>query len=122
MLGDLMRSGVTTFLDIASPHSKWLSLARESGIRVPGAGFPRSAVEGREQSPSRLRVGSGTGRDRYAQALAFIDEARADPSGRIDAIMAPSQIETCSEGLLGICRGGTPARHAHHHSCRPNHG
>jgi 5-methylthioadenosine/S-adenosylhomocysteine deaminase len=34
MLGDLMRSGVTTHLDIASPHSKWLSLAVESGMRA----------------------------------------------------------------------------------------
>ncbi len=40
------------------------------------------------------------GRERYAQALAFIEEARAHPSGRIDGVVAPSQIETCSEELL----------------------
>ena len=34
MLGDLMRSGVTTLLDIASPAPKWLSLAVESGIAI----------------------------------------------------------------------------------------
>jgi cytosine/adenosine deaminase-related metal-dependent hydrolase len=40
------------------------------------------------------------GRERYAEALAFVDQARAHPSGRIDGVIAPSQIETCSEGLI----------------------
>lgn len=101
MLGDLMRSGVTTFLDIASPHSKWLSLARESGIRAYLApGFREARWKVVNSHRLDYEWDPAQGRDRYAQALAFIDEARADPSGRIDAIMAPSQIETCSEDLL----------------------
>jgi 5-methylthioadenosine/S-adenosylhomocysteine deaminase len=32
--------------------------------------------------------------------LAFVDQARAHPSGRIDGVIAPSQIETCSEELI----------------------
>src|SRR4028119_1555300 len=34
MLGDLMRSGVATHLDIASPHPRWLSLAARRGLRT----------------------------------------------------------------------------------------
>src|SRR6478735_3804273 len=34
MLADLMRSGVTTHLDIAGVHPHWLSLAAQSGMRA----------------------------------------------------------------------------------------
>jgi 5-methylthioadenosine/S-adenosylhomocysteine deaminase len=101
MLGDLMRSGVTTHLDIASPHSKWLSLAAESGMRAYLAPGFREA-QWRMAGSHRLDFewNEAQGRERYAEALAFVDQARAHPSGRIDGVIAPSQIETCSEGLI----------------------
>jgi cytosine/adenosine deaminase-related metal-dependent hydrolase len=101
MLGDLMRSGVTTHLDIASPHSRWLSLAAESGLRAYLAPGFREA-QWRMAGSHRLdfKWNSAQGRERYAEALAFLDQARAHPSGRIDGVIAPSQIETCSEDLI----------------------
>jgi cytosine/adenosine deaminase-related metal-dependent hydrolase len=101
MLGDLMRSGVTTHLDIASPHSRWLSLAAESGLRAYLAPGFREA-QWRMAGSHRLDFewNSAQGRERYAEALAFLDQARAHPSGRIDGVIAPSQIETCSEDLI----------------------
>ena len=101
MLSDLMRSGVTTHLDIASPHSKWLSLAAESGMRAYLAPGFREA-QWRMAGSHRLDFewNEAQGRERYAEALAFVDQARAHPSGRIDGVIAPSQIETCSEGLI----------------------
>ncbi|NBJ11127.1 amidohydrolase family protein [Microvirga arsenatis] len=101
MLGDLMRSGVTTHLDIASPHSRWLTLAAESGLRAylaPGFREARWRMVG----SYRLDFDWDTarGRERYAEALAFVEQARAHPSGRIDGVIAPSQIETCSEELI----------------------
>ncbi len=101
MLADLMRSGVTTHLDIAGVHPLWLPLAAQSGMRAWLApGFREAAwrMEGSHRldfSWDKVR-----GRERYQQALAFVDEARAHPSGRIDGVIAPSQIETCSEELL----------------------
>ncbi|WP_210484822.1 amidohydrolase family protein [Microvirga antarctica] len=101
MLGDLMRSGVTTLLDIASPHPRWLSLAAESGVRAYLApGFREAAWRVVDSHRLDFDWNEASGRERYAQALAFVDEARAHPSGRIDGIIAPSQIETCSESLL----------------------
>ena len=101
MLGDLMRSGVTTLLDIASPHSKWLSLAVESGVRAYLApGFREAAWRVVDSHRLDFDWNEALGRERYAQALAFVDEARAHPSGRIDGVVAPSQIETCSESLI----------------------
>lgn len=49
MLGDLLRSGVTTFVDIAGPHECWLPTLAESGARAYVApGFREAAwhVEG----------------------------------------------------------------------------
>jgi cytosine/adenosine deaminase-related metal-dependent hydrolase len=101
MMGDLMRSGVTTFLDIASPHPKWLALARDSGLRAYLApGFREASWRVINSHRLDYEWNKALGRERYAEALSFIDEARSDPSGRIDAVMTPSQIETCSEDLL----------------------
>ena len=101
MLGDLMRSGVTTLLDIASPHSKWLSLAVESGVRAYLApGFREAAWRVVDSHRLDFDWNNALGRERFAQALAFVDEARAHASGRIDGVVAPSQIETCSEELI----------------------
>lgn len=101
MLSDLMRSGVTTHLDIASPAPKWLSLAAESGLRSYLAPGFREA-QWRMAGSHRLDFewNEAQGRERYAEALAFVDQARAHSSGRIDGVIAPSQIETCSEELI----------------------
>ena len=102
MLGDLMRSGVTTHLDIASPYAKWVSLAVDSGMRAYLAPGFREA-QWRMAGSHRLDFewNEAQGRERYAEALAFVVRARAHPSGRIDGVIAPSQIETCSEELIG---------------------
>jgi len=101
MLGDLMRSGVTTHLDIASPHSKWLTLAAASGLRAYLApGFREASWRVVDSHRLDFDWQTAQGRERYAEALAFVDHARAHPSGRIDGVMAPSQIETCSEELI----------------------
>jgi 5-methylthioadenosine/S-adenosylhomocysteine deaminase len=101
MLGDLMLSGVTTHLDIASPHAQWLALAAESGLRAYLAPGFREA-QWRMAGSHRLDFewNEARGRERYAEALAFVDQARAHTSGRIDGVIAPSQIETCSEELI----------------------
>ncbi|WP_262298375.1 amidohydrolase family protein [Microvirga sesbaniae] len=111
MLGDLMRSGVTTHLDIASPYPQWLPLAAESGLRAYLAPGFREA-QWRMAGSHRLDFDwdEARGRERYAEALAFVEEARAHPSGRIDGVVAPSQIETCSEELLRMAVGEARSR------------
>ncbi|MBO1904064.1 amidohydrolase family protein [Microvirga sp. 3-52] len=101
MLSDLMRSGVTTHLDIASPAPKWLSLAADSGLRsylAPGFREAQWRLAGSHRLD--FEWNKARGRERYAEALAFVADARAHPSGRIDGVIAPSQIETCSEELI----------------------
>jgi cytosine/adenosine deaminase-related metal-dependent hydrolase len=101
MLSDLMRSGVTTCLDIASPHPRWLSLAAESGLRAYLApGFREASWRMAGSHRLDFEWNKAQGREHYAEALAFLDQARTHPSGRIDGVIAPSQIETCSEELI----------------------
>ena len=40
------------------------------------------------------------GRQAFARALDFVDRARAHPSGRLDGVVSPSQVETCRPDLL----------------------
>jgi 5-methylthioadenosine/S-adenosylhomocysteine deaminase len=101
MLCDLMRSGVTTHLDIASPHPQWLSLAAESGMRAYLApGFREAQWHMAGSHRLDFLWNKEAGRDRFIEALEFVDRAQAHPSGRIRGVMAPSQIETCSEDLI----------------------
>ncbi|MBM6592532.1 amidohydrolase family protein [Microvirga pudoricolor] len=101
MLCDLIRSGVTTCLDIASPYPQWLSIAADSGVRAYLAPGFREA-EWRMAGSHRLDFdwNKAAGRERFRAALDFVDAAQAHPSGRIRGVVAPSQIETCSEELI----------------------
>lgn len=101
MLGDLLRSGVTTFVDIAGPHACWLPTLARSGARAYVApGFREAAwhVEGSHRLD--FRWDAARGRDAFARALETVDAARAHPSGRLGGIVAPAQVETCSPDLL----------------------
>lgn len=101
MLGDLLRSGVTTFVDIAGPHECWLPTLAESGVRAYVApGFREAAwhVEGSHRLD--FHWDAVRGRDAFARALETVDAAQAHPSGRLGGIVAPAQVETCSPELL----------------------
>ncbi len=101
MLGDLMRSGVTTLVDIAGPHEEWLPTLARSGARAYAApGFREAEWHVENSHRLDLRWDAGRGRDAFQRALATVDAARAHPSGRLGGIVSPSQVETCSAELL----------------------
>ena len=80
MLGDLLRSGVTTFVDIAGPHECWLPTLAQSGARAYVApGFREAAwhVEGSHRLD--FRWDAARGRDAFARALETVDAAQAHP-------------------------------------------
>lgn len=101
MLGDLMRSGVTTLVDIAGPHDSWLPTLAKSGARAYVApGFREAAWHVEDSRRLDLTWDKGRGREAFARALDVVDTARAHPSGRLGGIVSPSQVETCSAELL----------------------
>ena len=101
MVGDLMRSGVTTLLDIAGPHASWLPTLAKSGARAFVApGFREAQWHVEDSHRLDFRWDRARGRDAFARALEVVDTANAHPSGRLGGVVAPSQIETCSPELL----------------------
>ncbi|WP_455273883.1 amidohydrolase family protein [Rhizobium herbae] len=101
MLGDLMRSGVTTLVDIAGPHDSWLPTLAKSGARAYVApGFREAAWHVEDSRRLDLIWDKGRGYEAFARALEVVDTARAHPSGRLGGIVSPSQVETCSADLL----------------------
>ena len=100
-VGELLKSGVTTLLDLSGARPGWADDLAATGIRAVLAPMYRSASWRTPDGHSvEYRWDEKAGERAFADALAVVDAARRHPSGRIGAILAPSQIETCSEGLL----------------------
>src|ERR1700691_3417258 len=100
-LSELLLSGVTTLADLSMAHPGWLDLLAEAGMRVCVAPMFRS---GRWYTKNGHLVDyawdEAAGEKAFAEALSLIDRAEQHPSGLLFGMMMPSQIDTCSEGLL----------------------
>ncbi|WP_118134722.1 amidohydrolase family protein [Oceanicella sp. SM1341] len=100
-LSELLLSGVTSLCDISVPHEGWLDTMARSGIRGFAAPMFRSGRWFTRNGHSvEYEFDEPQGRSRLEKALAVVDEARAHPSGRLDGVVSPAQIDTCSEELL----------------------
>lgn len=100
-LTELLKSGVTSLVDLSTPYEGWADTMAASGIRawlVPSfASSHWSTTDGHsvgyvwdEERGHRL----------LDEAIAFAVEATAHRSGRISAMLGPAQIDTCTEDLL----------------------
>jgi 5-methylthioadenosine/S-adenosylhomocysteine deaminase len=98
---ELLKSGVTTLVDLSVPWEGWLDLMARSGLRGVVAPMYRSAhwytPNGHEVLYEWNEAG---GREAMERALQLIDLARQHPSGRLGGMLMPSQIDTCTEELL----------------------
>jgi 5-methylthioadenosine/S-adenosylhomocysteine deaminase len=100
-LCELMQSGVTTVCDLSAAREDWLDTLGASGMRVYAAPMFRS---GRWYTPNghevRYTWDEQAGREGLDRALRVIDRARQHPSGRLDGVLYPAQVDTCTEALL----------------------
>lgn len=100
-LCELLLSGVTTVVDLSVPHPGWLDLLGESGLRVCMAPMFRSARWfTRNGHVFEYDWDEAAGERAMAEALSLIDRAQQHPSGRLSGMVAPAQVDTCTEGLL----------------------
>ena len=98
---ELLLSGVTTLVDLSVPYDGWLDLLSRSGLRGVAAPMYRSASWGtRTGHVVEYQWNEAAGEAAMAAAMAVIDRADADPSGRLSGMVAPSQIDTCTAGLI----------------------
>ncbi|HYB10374.1 MAG TPA: amidohydrolase family protein [Alphaproteobacteria bacterium] len=108
---ELLRSGVTTLVDISSPYPGWLDLIAKSGLRgilAPGFRSARWYTEnGREV---RYEWSADGGAGAMERALELVDRALNHPSGRLSAMIMPAQVDTCTPELLRSAKNAAEER------------
>jgi len=98
---ELLSAGVTSIVDLSSPFPSWLETMRESGLRVwVGPGFASAHWGMAEPQAVTWNWDPANGRAGFEAAQRIMDEAEADPSGRLTGIVFPAQIDTVEEGLF----------------------
>lgn len=98
---ELLRSGVTSLVDITAPWPGWVELFAKSGMRgflAPGFASARWYME--DDHELRYRWDEERGRASLAAAMAVIDAALGHNSGRLSGVVSPMQIDTCTADLL----------------------
>ncbi len=100
-MGELLRSGVTTIVDLSGARAGWADDLADTGIRAWLGPMYRSAswhtADGHSVTYAWDDAG---GREGLQQALEVVAGARRHPSGRLDGMLCPAQIDTCSADLL----------------------
>ena len=102
-MGELLKSGVTTVVDISAPFDGWLDILAESGIRACVAPAFRDARWYTDNGHAlKYEWNEAAGRAGFDKAQRVIDLANQHPSGRLMGMVCPSQIDTCSADLLRV--------------------
>lgn len=98
---ELMQSGVTTVVDYSPNRRNWLDEVAGIGIRACIAPSFRSAgwytTNGHEVL---YRWDEGAGRQAFEEAMRVLDAVKQHPCDRLFGMVAPGQIDTCTEDLL----------------------
>jgi cytosine/adenosine deaminase-related metal-dependent hydrolase len=108
---ELLRSGVTSLVDISAPFEGWLDLFAQSGLRgflAPGYASARWYME--DDHELHYRWDEERGRAGFEAALRMIDRAIQHECGRLSGIVSPMQIDTCTEELLRDSRAAARER------------
>jgi 5-methylthioadenosine/S-adenosylhomocysteine deaminase len=108
---ELLLSGVTTLADLSVPYDGWVDLMAQSGLRSFVSPMFRSARWYTENGHEvKYQWAEDGGAAAFGRALKTIDKAMAHPSGRLSAIMTPSQIETCTPELFAQAKDAARER------------
>jgi cytosine/adenosine deaminase-related metal-dependent hydrolase len=98
---ELLLSGVTTLVDISGEYPGWVDLFAKSGLRgVLAPTYASSRWVVRRPHLLEYEWNEQAGRQKFDQALRLCDGLAKHPSGRLSGMIAPAQIDTCTEDLL----------------------
>ncbi|MBL8700160.1 MAG: amidohydrolase family protein [Alphaproteobacteria bacterium] len=98
---ELLKSGVTTFCDLSGAREGWADELAATGIRAVLCPMFRAATwSTRNGHVVDYAWDEAAGEKGLRHALEVIDSAGRHVSGRVSGMMGPSQIDTCSAGLL----------------------
>ena len=98
---ELLRSGVTSVVDIGGVWDGWADLMAKSGLRsflAPGFASARWKLE--NDTDLKYAWDEAGGKKRFDEALVFITGLSKHPSGRLSGVVSPMQIDTCTAELL----------------------
>src|SRR3954454_984342 len=102
---ELARTGTTTVVQMGGLEEYVADAIEASGLRGYVAPMYRS---GRWFTPDGRRVeyawDADDGHAGFADALGFVERMRGRAEGRVQALLAPAQVDTCSEALLRASR------------------
>ena len=99
--GELLRSGVTTVVDLGYVTEGWLDWLAASGLRGVAAPMYSSASwRVKDGHTVEFVWAKDEGRAAFEAAMKCLDAAEAHPSGRLSALVAPAEIDTCTPELL----------------------
>jgi cytosine/adenosine deaminase-related metal-dependent hydrolase len=108
---ELLMSGVTTVVDMSVIHEEWITILAKSGLRAYLAPMFRSARwYTRNGHVVEYDWNEKGGYDGLERALKLIDRAQAHESGRLQGMLCPAQIDTCSADLLRDSRAEAKRR------------
>jgi cytosine/adenosine deaminase-related metal-dependent hydrolase len=100
-ISEMLKSGVTTVVDMSGARPGWADDIAATGIRAWLGPMYRSAFwYTRDGHSVGYEWDEEAGRAGLETALATIDDARRHPSGRLDGMLCPGQIDTCTGDLL----------------------
>jgi len=100
-LARLLLGGTTTTMDWVSPYDGWVEALAESGIRAYAApAYNSAAVRITQDHGLEYEWFADDGEAGFRAAADAMDAAERHDSGRLSAMVAPSELECCSERLL----------------------
>ncbi|PWJ20904.1 amidohydrolase family protein [Jannaschia seohaensis] len=98
---ELLKSGVTTLVDLSVAWDGWIDAFANSGLRGIVSPMYRSASWGTKTGRFvEYDWSEDGGRAAMEQAVATVEAAIAHPSGRLSGMISPSQIDTCTPDLI----------------------
>jgi cytosine/adenosine deaminase-related metal-dependent hydrolase len=100
-LAELIAGGVTTIVDLSHSYPDWLRILADSGIRACVAPMFRSARWYAETGHETLYEWNiEKGELDFEEAKLIMEDADRHPSERLFSMVAPAQVDTCTEDLL----------------------
>lgn len=104
-MGELLRTGTTTVMEIGGHGDYTAQAAGRAGLRAYIANSYRS---GRWYTPDGRRVDyrwdENAGKEGFRRAVEFIERVDGTANGRIKGYLSPAQVDTCTEALLRMSR------------------
>lgn len=108
---ELLRSGVTTLVDISPIYDGWLDLLAASGIRGVVAPSMASASWSLSDAHRYTYHWFEDGGDaKFTQSMALVDAALAHPSKRLGAMIFPAQVDTCTAAFFAKAKAAAAER------------